>query len=273
MAFPALVVAAALSFSACLGSGREDAPSPSPDGEGTGPLAEALAWGLTDCSFVVAYAPVAPDRLAPYLPPGFSPSPYTAAGPAPLGAALGLEAFRCSEGVGLEGPVPDLQYGSLFSAVVPPDSMRIEGVTNYYVKWDVLIPDDPRREALLRLGVPARDGEVLQDATPAPNGLTVWDATLSMEGFGTVVFSAAIQAETLSSEFSFVEFSETPSGFVAWKGIASGQRIARGYGEIEVPAGSWAEEVIGSTRVATTRVAVGTYSFTNATIGPFPGGL
>src|SRR5687767_5211523 len=72
---------------------------------------------------------------------------------------FGIEMFTCDAGVGLNGSVPDLVYGSLFTAVLPPAAMRVPGAKHHFVKWDVLIPDADRRALLQSEGVPAVDGK------------------------------------------------------------------------------------------------------------------
>jgi hypothetical protein len=162
------------------------APAPSPSSSATGaPL--VVPWDIVDCTFAVLVVPAPANRLAPYLPEGFTLGvgarvPIDPA-QATESACLGPEAFECGSGAGLDAPVLSLDYGSVFTFVEPPEALRNDTIQDDYVKWGVLVPDAPRREALAARGVPARAGNAEIELTRAAAGVQV-RATLDLEGVG-----------------------------------------------------------------------------------------
>lgn len=248
----------------CFGSGS---PTVEPAGPGYAAAQKwSMPWGLEECAFVVVYVTVDSARLQARLPAGFTPLPFATAGDVPVAAALGFEGFDCRRGMGANSWIDALDYGSVFAPVRPPPEYVREGIQNYYVKWDVLVPDGERRASLVAAGVPARAGTMTREVTGSGATHGVVSAILDMEALGTLRLRAIAQPEAASNGFSFIEYTPTPHGLVAWKGVASGTSIARGPADVELPPGSWVATLVGHGRAVTTRGAIGTYTFTNASI-------
>ena len=260
---------ASLLLAPVLAGCAQPAPEAPP---GTPATAGALSipWGLTDCLFVVFAVPVDPARLAPHLPEGFTPAVGGRLPFLPQGAAdsafLGMEAFQCPGGLGLDGPLQDLDYGSYFTFVTPPDALRNGSIESYFVKWDVLVPDAPRREALAARGVPARAGEAEVALTRAANGVQL-RAALRMEGAGGFTLTGAGVEGAGGDGFPFVEYAPAAGGtLAAWRAVAQERASAvRGNGVVEVEPGSWVAEVMGDTR-APVSWSAGTWTFADGAV-------
>jgi hypothetical protein len=261
----AVLLAAVLVFSVAGCLTVEPTADPTPSTPQTN-RAALIPWGLEDCTFIVANLPVDTARLQARMPAGWSPRPYSTLEGIEIGSRLGVESFACKQGTGLNGKINDLAYASIFASVNPPAEYRIQGVDAFFLKWEVLIPDEDRREHLLAAGVPARDGLTSVTLSRTAAGAATVDAQTTIEGFGTITFRSATDPMVSTSEFSFIEYTETPDGFVAWRGNATGTDVSRIIAEVTVPAGSWVADLMGASTIVTTSGGTGSYSFTNATI-------
>ena len=226
-----------------------------PSTAGTAPL-ESIAWGLDGCRFLIGFVQVADAALAAQLPEGFSPAP----GMLPAGGpVLGIEAFECDGGIGLDGQwVKPIAYGSVFASASPPDDLAIEGTSTYWVKWDTLVPDAPRREALVAAGLPAHDGRTEVSDGPGPR-----TATLELDGDGafTVTAAPAPFAQQAPGPGRFAEFTPTADGLARWNASAIDMSTSLGAGVVTVPAGSMAASLIGA-QTAPATIMAGSWSFT-----------
>lgn len=238
--------------------GGEPAVAPGP---------RVLPWGITECRYFVMDVPLPPERLQPFMPEGFAPQ----AGEGPLalvrgGSYLGLEAVACESGAGLDGDVSPLDYGSFFTSVLPPENLTVEGVDSLFMKWDVLVPDAPRREALQAEGLPARAGAVTI-AERIPGGAQV-SARLEMEGVGLVSMAGFITGTGEAFGGSFVEYMPAEDGGIAlWRADYESGPPQRGTATVVLPEGSLPAQMVGRTRADGTFIT-GTWTFTNATITP-----
>lgn len=251
----------------CLGStggGGSGASVPSSTGD-------AIPWSMTDCAFVVAFVPVPAERLQPLVPEGFTVS----AGGGPLatvqgGAYLGVEAFQCASGAGLDGAeVAPLEYGSFFTGIEPPADLVVADADVHFLKWDVLVPDAPRREALVAEGLPARTGSARIERTLAAAPQLV--ASLTLDEVGAFRIEGAIQGAATPDAGTFVEFMPRDDGGVGlWRADWDTQALEQGRAILTFEPGSWAAGVAGER--ATGAFITGTWSFANGSIRPSVGG-
>lgn len=247
-----LLVAMAVALSGCAADSGPDLPSASDVASGL----HHVPWGLDSCTFLIGFAQVDADVLAAHLPDGFTPAPGLLPGAGPV---LGIEAFTCNDGLGLDGqPVGPLPYGSFFASVAPPEELRLDGTDTYWVKWDTLVPDAPRREALAAAGLPARDGRTLLS-----NDAGLQTATLELDGVGTftVTGRAVTPATTSPGPGYFAEFTPTAGGLARWNASAMDSTTSLGVGAVTVPAGSLAATLLGA-ETAPATVMAGSWSFT-----------
>lgn len=225
-----------------------------PPGEGAGETPTGLVWTLNACSAVIALAPVDAGPIQERLPANFTPQAPEEFGLPPdvRGEALfGIETFQCTNGTGLNGTIDDLAYGSIFIPVHPPENLTLDSMDLHFVKYETLIPDEPRRTLLQDAGLPAVDGSTdlsgLQ-ATPAGH---LFDASLTL-GEETFTFTGSTNQpmEDFREGVPFVEFQPTSQDDDALAIWLSTENVAtdatQGTGTLGVPAGSWAEEVIGA---------------------------
>lgn len=248
----AVAVASTAAVSACL-----DAPlvgDPPVDAPVLEPF--RFPWGLSDCAFVIAVVPVEPAKLAKVLPPGFAASPtrlsLVPAGPT---GALELDAYRCRSGVGLDGPLSPVEYGSYYVAVDPPEQLREAGYHAYFVKFDFLVPDGPRRATLASLGLPARPGSAAVTVASLDAGGPVSAQLDPGPAGGFRLTGTVAPPEDAGSALPFMEFTPIPGGLAKWHARLHDARIGSGAGTLEVVPGSWAAELVGSPRVPVTFAA------------------
>ena len=226
-------------FASAPSAPRSDGAMPSPVG-----AAASIPWTLDSCKVAVISVPVPSASVAPFLPKGFAPQPISAASATTF---FGAEAFRCKSGSGLRGNVTDLSYASFWATVIPPAKLATKGVTQYYVKWDTLVPDDARREALVAAGFPARSGSasVTIDATGAVTGQA------HLEYAGDLTIQGVAAGSQPNAAATFVEFTPTLDGFVgAWAATSAASTDALGPGTLTVAAGSVAAKILGGTTAA-----------------------
>jgi hypothetical protein len=202
----------------------------------------------------VISVPVPSASGAPFLPKGFAPQPI---GVASGTTFFGVEAFRCKSGSGLRDNVSDLAYASFWAAAIPPGSLTVKGVTQYYVKWDTLVPDDARRAVLAQAGFPARGGT----AAVAMDAAGVVTATAHMERAGDITIQGVAAGSQANPAASFIEFTPVGDGVVgAWGATSAPSTDAVGPGTVAVSAGSVAAKILGAT-TASGGLDVSTWTF------------
>lgn len=240
---PALVLIVVMS--GCLSAG----PTPGPDERAarapSGPV-EVVPWGLEECRYVVAFGHVDGQRLVQYLPDGFTPRPSLPV-PGVLGDTwFGFDVMTCASGRGLDGPVADMEYGYLWASADPPAGFLQDGVdaSEHYAKWDVLVPDAPRREALQQRGVPVLDGSTaLAIAGPSV------EATLTLAGQGDFTIHALVTGQADPFNGRFAKISAATDGAAAWTAAATSGERGTGQAVLRFPVGSWAADVVAGTEL------------------------
>ncbi len=227
------------------------APPPSDDAadESTTPPAfdGELPWGLSECRYIVSWGFVDGDKIAPYLPEGFTVrrSDGVAGLPTPASDTLfGLDAMTCESGQGLDGVEAPMDAGYVWAAADAPESFLQDGIpaAEHYVKWEVLVPDDARRDFLSAYEVPVYDGSASVRDTALGK-----DAELHLDGVGTLTIQT-VESRTMGAfDGEFVKFTESADGVVAWRAHAvSGERTT-GDAVLSFPESSWMAEVVGDT--------------------------
>lgn len=266
MRHPLLLVIVALALAGCT------APDvAAPDGAAPADGAPAqLAFGLSECRYVIAWAPVDEAKLRALLPEGFEPGLNGVAPFVPVGAPyVAMEAFRCAETLGPAGTLEDVPYGSYYTSAVPPSHLAWPGAEAHFVKWDTLVADASLREPLAAAGVPARAGDVaVPDASPA-QGATV-SSRLVLDGLGEAGFEGVVgQTFGTGEGFPFAEYTPTEGGGVArWHAFATpGETVGTGQGVLRLPAGSWVADLVGADTVPA-RFITGTWTFSDGGVEP-----
>src|SRR5690349_9649711 len=97
-------------------------PAAPPPGEATAlPPASSLdlAWNLTGCRELAVFFEADPAAVRPYLPAGFEPGP----GATPASTTVGMDAFRCASGSGVDGDLADVSYASFWAVATPPEDL------------------------------------------------------------------------------------------------------------------------------------------------------
>lgn len=232
--------------------------------------ATVLPWGLSGCSFVVAFVPVPASRVAPHLPAGFQSLSFAQMGfpNDPRGEAnVGVEAWRCQEGVGHnESAVLNaVPYGTIFTAVEPPADLKDNESTLHFLKWDVLVPDAPRRGILQAAGVPAMEGNVTFNRfVQAPTGGITFDVVLDLNGTFAFRGTSAVAEQSLT-RFAFTEFTPVPEGYARWRTNVTADAAFVGGGFLGTPPGLF-RDVAGGERVQAYYIAGVNGAFSNGTI-------
>jgi hypothetical protein len=226
-------------------------PGPAPGAPATHP------WGLSHCAFVIANVAADPAKLAARLPPGFRLANGTLSGlPAGARAEVALDAYRCETGIGFAGNLTDVSYGSHYASIVPPDALREKGYEAYFVKWDPLIPDAARRDALVAAGLSAHGGDAKVALADVPGGGSQVDATLRFDdggGFRLVGTTGAATAQ--GAPLPFMEYTPLSHGGLArWHARLHDARIASGQGVVEIST-PWVRDVVGADRAPATFIA------------------
>ena len=215
------------------------------------PTETVLPWGLSGCTFVIAVVPVQASALQDKLPEGFRAlTPAEAGLPSDMqgDANLGVEAWRCAEGVGLNASAPlnDVAYGAVFSFVEPPADVAVNGSQLHFVKWDVLVPDPDRRALLQEHGVPAQEGNATFSRFQPVGPGNAFDVALELNGTWSLRGTAANPDASLAA-FSFSEYTQTPHGLAVWTTNGTSESGASGAGVLTSTSGFF-REVVGSDR-------------------------
>lgn len=242
------------------------APSSQSGGErGAGDLFQVLPWNWTECEVLIAIVPVQQDRLRPFLPEGFEPGGAgLLVAPLPGTSLLGFEIFQCKSAQGEGEDITDAPYASIFAGVKPPQHAPWIGEGDQtYVKWETLIPDAKRRDALAAIGAPVRGGQVSLES-PAPGGAVIGSVAFDTGG-GFQITAAMARPQQQHEDFTFVEYSAGKSGLIGYIGRATDIADSQGNGQVVLQPGSWAEEVIGAP-VANALVLYGVWSFADGTV-------
>lgn len=223
--------------------------------DGAIPIVNQISWGLNECQIAVALIGVPASQVQPLVPEGFvvlSPAQVVAReGGAPAlppnpneDGNFGLEMFTCTSGIGLDGAIENVQYGSLFTAVAVPAEFAVEGTKHGFVKWDVLIQDQPRREWLQAAGAKAVDGSAAfssYDAT-GPTFRFAGDLVLGEDAYAFTGNGVA----PLPEDGSFIEYSPATTGLVAWYTKYTWIDGTYGTVDVTVPSTGLASEVLGA---------------------------
>jgi hypothetical protein len=223
-------------------------------------------WGVEDCAFAIAVAPVSAADLQPYLPRGFMPRP--SGGAAPHEAEVHFDAYDCRGASGPDGEaLGPTDYGSVYVPVLVPKELEVEGYSAYFLKTDILVPSTAVRARYQEAGFPAHAGTATLAGGPA------WSVALDMEGTGFSLDGAAGPASPQQAPLPFVEYTVLADGSLArWTAQLHDASIASGQGLLEVH-GGWAEAVTGR-QVAASFIA-GTWNLDQTTVEfpvPWPDG-
>lgn len=210
-----------------------------------------IAWTMANCHFGVALTAVPAAAVQPFVPEGFRIQSVAEAGaegqvgqdvPNPQDDGnIGFEVFRCEKGSTLDGQMDGMVYASVFTGVEPPADLRRD-VQNHFVKWDVLIPDDARREVLVAAGIAAHAGQATAATEILGASMTSYEGSATIEGLGAFAFSGRSVAPL--PDGAFTEYTETPNGLVEWTmryHLVSG---GAGPQTVTIPDGAWFNEII-----------------------------
>lgn len=255
----AITLAALVLMAGCVTPPSLDDPAP---GSPT-----TLPWQLNECRYVVGWSQADPAIVQANLPEGFTVStggPLGLPTPGPTQRAIiGTEAFDCPSGSGLAGTVEPMSYASIWIPVTPPEELADPDVSAVYYKFDVLVPDAPRREAMLALGLPVTTGEIAWTQPPVPDSR---GADLSLAEVGDFHFELLAPRSVAAAEGgAFMEITpanDGASGYAIWKAEFEWNEdsFTQGNGYIDWPAGHWVTEAIGTAR-APAQFHAGTWSF------------
>lgn len=220
-----------------------------PDPTETEPGPTVLPWGFTDCTWVVAAVPTQASAFGDRFPEGFTPMTPEEMGLPPqpgTDAVMGLEAFDCAQGAGLNGTVDSMVYSAYWSPVHPPENLSREGAGLQFMKWDVLIPDEDRRAALVAAGIPAVDGAVdLSGFSDTPAGYT-FDISFQIgEDEHTFDGFANNPGEEALKNFTAREFTETADGIVLWDTRVVSPNLMQGAGTVTLDPDSFPATIVG----------------------------
>lgn len=242
---------AATAFAGCLGN-DDDTGATNIDAPIGDPAGTDLAWGLENCLIAIAIVPVPADAVQDHLAEGFVatvPDGIRAMLPPDprMEAILGIEAFSCDAGLGLNGSVPDLEYASIWTGVEAPENATGPEASLTFYKWDTLVPDAERREVLAAAGLPVQDGSVsLNPWITTPLALAM-DISFHMDDAGEfrIVGDGLAPAEFNGD---FTEYQPGTNGHAIWYTKTSAEAAYGGGGYVELAAGSIAEHIVGASR-------------------------
>ncbi|HUR61429.1 MAG TPA: hypothetical protein VM286_03580 [Candidatus Thermoplasmatota archaeon] len=221
--------------------------------------ARDLAWNMQGCVFVAAVLQVPAALVQPLVPPGFrvmhaaefalegASSQPVPTPPAPDGkdGNIGVEAFQCESGSGLNGSVPGMTYASFYTGVEPPASLKVAGTPFYFVKWDTLVPDLPRQDLLRSYGLPVHNGTATASLGVAQQSLAKVQATLDFGSRGAYSFDATALTPFPDDRCGLIEYTQVPAGLARWDMKCSFKQGGVGPLTVNVPASSWLGKITG----------------------------
>ncbi len=117
-------------------------------------------------------------------------------------------------------------------------------VTFHFVKWDTLVPDEPRRNVLQSYGLTVREGTATVEQPFLQGPLSSYTGTLDFGGEETLTFEGSSLAP--QDPVTFVEYMVTPNGLAAWSTTV--EILAGGVGPqtVIVPSAGKAADIVGS---------------------------
>lgn len=264
------IVLLAAAGAGCLDDGPEqDAGTDGPGDEH--PELIEIPWGLESCRASWWLAPASSEALREHLPEGFEPAPTPqlpgidmAAG---LDAYLGFDAFECASGIGLNGTLGPITFGSVFTRVIPPDEHTVEGLDGgYFFRWEVLIPDEPRHGRLSELGLAVRKGDAQVEAQSPAGSPGPWQNNLELEDLGSFTLTGTtLGPETQGEDVPWAAFTPAGDQIATWRATATDLTASNAWGVWTVEPGSWMAEVLGAEQ-GTGAFSVGTWSITDASL-------
>ena len=234
-----------------------------------------LPWDLLDCTFAIATVAVPSALLAEHLPAGFRPVGGNGAINTPAESQsvsnVGFEVDDCASGAGADGDVAGMTYAAMWVAVRPPIGLYRDGVAGYFVNWDPLVPDAPRRAMFDAAGVPARDGGVTI-SSPATSGAPGGElaVTFSLDGLGTFSYGGPVASDPRGqSGGTFGQWTQRSDGaarpLTYWQTDWQTTSSYAGAGTLNVDEDSWWADVLGTTTVPV-RLWTGTWAYTDGFI-------
>lgn len=258
---------AILSAPEASSTGPQNVPEAASSSVGNG---AEMPWELLGCEFAVAFVVVDTAKVQALVPDGFTVrSPalnFADVRPPADRSLLGVEAETCEQGTSVDGLVDNMDYASIWVGVVPPEDLRVQGFAGgYFVNFDPLIPDEPRRALFDQAGVPAHGGQVAFETDPVEG---VFEASWTLDGLGDLSIQAAtLDDPTASPGGAFVQWTEATDGDLAqWQIDWQMHTFFQGPGIVEVPGGTWLAELVGSETVPAPVVYYGTWDYTDGEI-------
>jgi hypothetical protein len=180
---------------------------------------------------VIVVVPVDANALRAYLPTGFEPR-------AAEDPAIHLDAYVCASGVGFNGTLEQVEYGSWYVPVDATTALREPGYDAYFVKMDFLVPDEARRLALATAGFPARDGSA---RVTLEGDDRLVDAVLDLGNDGGFALRGTMGAAVPQARpLPFVEYTPlmTTGTLGRWHARLHDARIGQGTGVLTAKEGS-----------------------------------
>lgn len=220
------------------------------------PLASAaplwLPWNLSGCRELAAFFEADSAAVKPYFPAGFEPG----AGQTPATTTVGMDAFLCKSGSGLDGDVANPSYASFWATATPPQALRGD-VKQWYVKWLATVADPASLQKLKAANSTVTTGTVkFADTSPLSASGTV--ATIDIEGVGTVTITVGAEAAPPApggGGGAGVRLREYTTGgpdgksILTWEATLTRPTQMLASGVLDVPADSILAKIRGSTRI------------------------
>ena len=266
---PLLVVLVTISAGCADLRGRLEAdPEPA--------YAQVLPWRLDECQFAIAVVAMDPALVGARVPEGFrllavEEIPGFPVRDDPRGEGnLGIELFRCASGSGANATenLTEVSYGSVLSFVAPPEHLRDANATHHLLRWDVLVPDDARRQLLRAEGADAMPGNVtfsrFQDVGPLKGVqglLQMGNASYAFDAAGAPAGAANF------TEMRLVAFTPARGALVEWRANLTAPQAQAGVGLVDLAdAPEWVRDAAGGSQRAQAYYVTGTGSLANGTI-------
>lgn len=230
------------------------------------PTGLTLPWNTLDCEYVYAATQLPAAKLAPHLPPNWRPFSFGQTGTANLVATLVFEADTCAEGSGVSGQLSPMSYASTWSYILPPPVFRTDAPFTVYA-WDILVPDDERRELLQSHHADVHDGAIALSE--------------SLRDGAIVPFSVEYKVGESDIRFDVVPLPNAPNpnppptgpagewdqyvrgsdgSFTYWRTFWTPYSSQQGVGVVTLEEDSWQAEAFGSTEVPA-RFFFGTWDY------------